>query len=125
MLAELLQLPQLTFATALEVEDGQVSAHRQTADGHQVVEASMPAVCSVTAGIAEPRYASLRGIMAARSKEVRELSLADLGVERRQPAEEVLAIDDAEARTAGEIVEDDGTTGVDRIVEVLVRAKVI
>jgi electron transfer flavoprotein beta subunit len=125
MLAELLGVPQLTFATALELRDGAITVHRQTADGYQVVDASTPALVSVTAGIAEPRYASLKGIMAARSKEVRQLSLGDLGIAPGQAAEEVLSVDDAEARAAGEIIEDDGTTGVDRIVAVLVAAKVI
>ncbi|MFZ0214529.1 MAG: electron transfer flavoprotein subunit beta/FixA family protein [Candidatus Dormiibacterota bacterium] len=125
MLAELLGVPQLTFATALEARDGAITVHRQTADGYQVVDASTPALVSVTAGIAEPRYASLKGIMAARSKEVRQLSLGDLGVVPGPAAEDVLSVEDAEARAAGEIVEDDGTTGVDRIVAVLVAAKVI
>ena len=82
MLAELLHLPQLTFATTLQVEDRRVKVHRQTADGHQVVEAEAPALVSVTAAIAEPRYASLKGIMAARRKEVKEVSFADLGIEK-------------------------------------------
>ncbi|MGH7910803.1 MAG: electron transfer flavoprotein subunit beta/FixA family protein [Candidatus Dormibacteraceae bacterium] len=125
MLAELLQLPQLTFATSLSVEGGQVTVHRQMADGHQVVQASAPALVSVTAAIAEPRYASLKGIMAARKKEVREVAIADLGIERGPGVEEIVSVEDAEERSAGEIVEDDGTSGVDRIVEVLVAAKVV
>jgi electron transfer flavoprotein beta subunit len=125
MLAELLHLPQLTFATALQVQDGQVRVHRQTVDGHQVVEAEAPALVSVTAAIAEPRYASLKGIMAARRKEVKEVSFADLGIEKGAPVEEIVAVDAAEERSAGEIVEDDGTSGVDRILEILTTAKVI
>lgn len=125
MLAELLHLPQLTFATALQAQDGRVTVHRQTVDGYQVVEAQTPAVVSVTAAIAEPRYASLKGIMAARRKELKELSFADLGVEKGQPVEEIISVDDAEARSAGEIVEDDGTSGADRIIATLAEAKVI
>jgi electron transfer flavoprotein beta subunit len=125
MLAELLGLPQLTFAKELSVEGGKVRVHRQTEDGHQVVEADAPALVTVTAGIAEARYASLKGIMAARSKEIKQLSLADLGVEKGQPAEEVTGIAEAEARKAGEVVEDDGSSGVEKIVAVLQSAKVI
>jgi electron transfer flavoprotein beta subunit len=106
MLAELLDVPQLTFA-------------------YQVVEAASPCLITVTAGIAEPRYASLKGIMAARSKEVKVLSLADLGIERGQPTESVESIEDATSRQAGEIVEDDGTVGVERIMAVLQAAKVV
>jgi len=124
MLAELLGMPQLTFAKKVEVDGSSMKVHRQTADGYEVIEASTPALITVTAGIAEPRYASLKGIMAARSKEVKQLGLGDLGVERGEPAETIQSVTDAEARKAGEIVEDDGTA-VDKIIAVLSTAKVL
>jgi len=124
MLAELLGMPQLTFAKKVEVDGSSMKVHRQTADGYEVIEASTPALITVTAGIAEPRYASLKGIMAARSKEVKQLGLGDLGVERGEPAETIQSVTDAEARKAGEIVEDDGTA-VEKIIAVLATAKVI
>jgi electron transfer flavoprotein beta subunit len=125
MLAELLGVPQLTFAKQVEVDGQQVTVHRQTEEGYQVVEGSAPCLVTVTAGIAEPRYASLKGIMAARSKEVKVLKLGDLGIDRGQPAETVESIADADAREAGEIVEDDGSVGVDRIMALLQSAKVL
>ena len=125
MLAELLDRPQLTFAKQVAVDGDRVTVHRQTEDGYQVVEAGLPCLVTVTAGIAEPRYASLKGIMAARSKEVKVLSLADLGVEPGRPAETVEAIEDAPGREAGEIVEDDGSAGVEKIMAVLQAAKVV
>lgn len=124
MLAELLDMPQLTFAKKVEISGSNIKVHRQTADGYQVVEAATPALITVTAGIAEPRYASLKGIMAARSKEVKQLALGDLGVEKTEPAETIESVTDAEARKAGEVIEDDGSA-VDRIVQVLVSAKVL
>lgn len=125
MLAELLGVPQLTFAKHVEVAGSRVTVHRQTEDGYQVVEAETPSLITVTAGIAEPRYASLKGIMAARSKEVRLVAFGDLGIERGEPAETVEGIVDAEARKAGEVVEDDGSVGVEKIMAVLQAAKVI
>ena len=124
MLAELLGMPQLTFAKKVEVTDSSVKVHRQTSDGYQVIEAPRPAVITVTAAIAEPRYASLKGIMAARSKEIKPLTLSDLGIEKGEPAEIVQSVADAEARKAGQVIEDDGTA-VDRIVQVLSEAKVL
>ena len=124
MLAELLGVPQLTFAKKVEVDGTTVKVHRQTADGYEVVEASTPALISVTAAIAEPRYASLKGIMAARSKEIKLVSAADLGVAKGEPAEAIEEVVDAESRKSGEVIEDDGSA-VDRIVQVLVTAKVI
>jgi electron transfer flavoprotein beta subunit len=125
MLAELLGVPQLTFAKHVEVADGRVTVHRQTEAGFQVVEAATPTLISVTAGIAEPRYASLKGIMAARSKEVRVLGLADLAVELGEPADVIESIVDAESRKSGEVVEDDGSLGVEKIMAVLQAAKVL
>jgi len=125
MLAELLGVPQLTFAKHLDVDGGKVTVHRQTEDGHQVVEAQAPVLVTVTAGIAEPRYASLKGIMAARSKEIKLVSAGDLGIQKGNPSEELKEVAQAEARKAGEVVEDDGTSGVEKIVAVLQTAKVI
>ena len=124
MLAELLGLPQLTFAKKVEVDGSAVKVHRQTADGYEAVEASTPALITVTAAIAEPRYASLKGIMAARSKEIKQVTAADLGIDKGEPAETIEGVVDAESRKAGEVIEDDGNA-VDRIVQVLATAKVL
>jgi electron transfer flavoprotein beta subunit len=124
MLAELLGFPQLTFAKKVEIDGTTIKVHRQTADGYQIVEASTPALVSVTAAIAEPRYASLKGIMAARSKEIKQVALSDLGVEKGEPAETIEGVTDAETRKAGEVIEDDGSA-VDKIVQVLAAAKVL
>lgn len=124
MLAELLGVPQLTIAKKVEVDGSIVKVHRQTADGYQVVESSTPVLITVTAGIAEPRYASLKGIMAARSKEIKQLGLAELGIERGEPGETIEGLVEAEARKAGAIIEDDGTA-VERIIQVLAQAKVV
>ena len=124
MLAELLGFPQLTFAKKVEVDGSTIKVHRQTPDGYQIVEAATPALVSVTAAIAEPRYASLKGIMAARSKEIKQVALSDLGVEKGETAETIEGVTDAESRKAGEVIQDDGTA-VDRIVQVLASAKVL
>ena len=122
--AELLGWPSLTFAKQIEVADGKVKIQRQTDVGYDVVEADTPALITVTAGVGEPRYASLKGIMAARSKEVKKVALADLGVTRGKPSEEVLDVVDAEQRQAGEVIEDDGSA-VDKIVALLVKVKAV
>jgi len=124
MLAELLGLPQLTVAKKVEIDGSTIKVHRQTADGYQVVEASTPALITVTAGIAEPRYASLKGIMAARSKEIKQIGIGDLGIERGESAETIEGVADAVARKAGVVIEFDGTA-VDRIIHLLAEAKVV
>jgi electron transfer flavoprotein beta subunit len=124
MLAEMLGLPQLTFAKKVEVDGSTVRVHRQTADGYEIVEAATPVLITVTAAIAEPRYASLKGIMAARSKEIKQVGLSELGVDKGEPAEIIVGVVDAETRKAGEVIEDDGHA-VEKIVQVLTAAKVL
>jgi electron transfer flavoprotein beta subunit len=124
MLAELLGVPQLTFAKKVEVDGSNIKIHRQTADGYQVVEAATPVLITVTAGIAEPRYASLKGIMAARSKEIKQVGFGDLGIELGEPAETIQGFADAETRKAGAVIEFDATA-VERIMAVLAEAKVV
>ena len=81
MLAEYLDLPALTYVRKLEIDGQTLRAEREMASGHQVVEASMPAVVSVVEAINEPRYPSFKGIMAAKKKPVEKKTLADLGID--------------------------------------------
>ena len=74
----MLGLPLLTYAASLEVTDGRARINRQITGGFQSVEAPLPAVVSIVKGANEPRYPSLKGIMAARRKEIQKLSLDDL-----------------------------------------------
>lgn len=126
-LAEMLALPLLSFAKKLEVEDGKVVIDRQTDEGYDVVEAPLPSVVTVTGGINEARYPALRGIMQAKNKEVKQLGLSDLGLDGQAGgawSEEVVEVKPAEARKAGEVVEDKGE-GARRIADFLQQLKVI
>ncbi len=127
-LAELLAWPSITFATAVTVEGTTVSVHRQTEAGYDEVTAPLPALVTLTAGVVEPRYASFKGIMAAKSKPVEQLSVADLGLEGQVgPAGARQAIVDvtaAESRAAGEKYVDEGD-GAARIVTFLESIKVL
>jgi len=112
-IAALLDLASITFAKKIEVADGKVRVERQTETGYDEVEASLPAVVSVTAGVVEPRYPSFKGIMAAKSKPVDQLGVADLGLSAESVGgaatrQEIVAVTPAAERQAGEIVEDDG-----------------
>jgi electron transfer flavoprotein beta subunit len=123
MIAEILGLPALTYATDVETSDGSVTIHRQTVAGYDVVTSALPAVVSVTAGVVEPRYPTFKGIMDAKKKPIETLSMGDLGVERA-PEQLVLSIVDAPERTAGRKVEDDGDAH-EAIVALLAERKVI
>jgi electron transfer flavoprotein beta subunit len=123
MVSELLDVPALTYATELSVDDATVTIHRQTANGYDVVEAPMPAVVTVTSGVVEPRYPTFKGIMEAKKKPVDTLTAADLGVDTAVD-QSVTSVEPAPERQAGEIVEDDGD-GHLKIVAKLEQAKVI
>lgn len=128
-IAELLGLPSVTFAKEVTIEDGSVAVKRQTEDGYDEVDCPLPALVSVTAGVVEPRYPSFKGIMAAKSKPVEELTLGDLGIETTTVGwaggrQEIVSIEPAPAREAGEIVEDEGD-GHEKIVAFLQEMKVI
>lgn len=127
--AGILDLPSVTFAKHIEVGEGKVAVQRQTEAGYDDVECPMPAVVSVTAGVVEPRYPSFKGIMAAKSKPVDELTVADLGIDAGQVGwagaqQEIVDVSAAEAREAGEIITDEGEAHL-KIVEFLDQLKVL
>ena len=76
-----LGLPLLSTAGAIEPDPaaGRVRVRRLSAKGYDVIEAPMPAVVSCTQALGAPRYPSLKGIMAARSREIAQKAVADLG----------------------------------------------
>jgi electron transfer flavoprotein beta subunit len=80
MVAELLGYPQVNVVTHLEVADGKVTAHREIEGAEEIVEASLPAVITAQKGMNEPRYASLKGIMAAKKIAIETKSVTDLGL---------------------------------------------
>lgn len=80
-LAEVLGLPCITVAKRVEVQDGKVVVDRVMPDGQETVEASLPALVTVTNELGQPRYPTLRGIMGASRKQPTTWSLADLGLD--------------------------------------------
>ena len=108
--------------------DGQsLTVDRQTEAGYDEVTCPLPAVISVTAGVVEPRYPSFKGIMAAKSKPIDTVTASDLGVSPVGWAganQSIVNVAQAEARAAGEVIEDDGEAHA-KIVAFLENLKVI
>ncbi|MEU8566741.1 electron transfer flavoprotein subunit beta/FixA family protein, partial [Streptomyces cyaneofuscatus] len=116
LLAERLGVPQVTLLSEVAVDGGVVTGRRDGDTASEQLEASLPAVVSVTDQSGEARYPSFKGIMAAKKKPVESLDLDDLDLD----ADEVglagawTAVDSATerpARTAGTIVKDEGEGG--------------
>jgi electron transfer flavoprotein beta subunit len=125
-LAEMLGVPNVTFARKLDVSDGTAKVERQTALGYDTVECPLPVVVTVTAGATEPRYPTLKGIMQAKQKPLEKLSLSDLQLSSEDvaPTQRVEAVKDAPEKGPGEVIED-LDQGVTRAVQFLSDAKVI
>lgn len=123
MVAELLEVPALTYATSVDTDGSDVTIHRQTMAGYDVVSTQLPAVVSVTAGVVEPRYPTFKGIMDAKKKPVETISLSDVGVES-SVGQKVASIADAPEREAGRVIEDEGEA-FSEIVALLEEKKVI
>ena len=129
IIAEYLGLPQLTHMRKVVVEGGTISGERETDEGLFTVEATLPAVVSVSEKINEPRFPSFKGIMAAKKKEVTTLSLADIGVEADEvglanAGSSVVSSTPKPPKTAGEKVADEGEGGK-KIADYLVAQKII
>src|SRR5438552_17770103 len=105
--AELLGVPSATFARRIEHKAGAIRIERQTETGYDIVECPLPALVTVTAGANEPRYPTLKGIMAAKQKPMERLSVSDLGLppEEVRASQEVLGMEPVPTKEAGEIIE--------------------
>jgi len=80
-IAEILNLPGVTIAHKIDVSDGRARVERVTGDGYEIIEAILPALVTVSNEIGEPRYPTIRGIMAAKKREPTVWKPADIGVE--------------------------------------------
>lgn len=75
MIAEMLEIPHIANVIKLETNDNSITAHREIEGGIEVHTATLPALITAQKGLNEPRYASLKGIMAAKKKPIREVKL--------------------------------------------------
>jgi electron transfer flavoprotein beta subunit len=108
MLAEYLAIPALTYARDLALDGTTLRVKRETETGYQTLRAQIPALVSVTKSANEPRYPSLKGIMGAKKKDIRVLTLADLNLTKAVGGDgartELLALATPPTRAAGKTV---------------------
>ena len=126
--------PQAWLVMGVEVEEGQQSARvvREMESGvNEIVRISLPAVLQIQAGLNHPRYASLRGIMQAKKKELTELDAAALGLEAEEIGSEgahieLLSVAFPDSGGGAEMLEGDAATAAAALVDKLEReAKVL
>ena len=119
----------MTFAKEILIDDDRIAIKRQSESGYDLVESSLPALVAVSSGINEPRYPQLKGIMAAKKKEIKVYTAADLGlppdqVGEKGAREKVLTVGRPPKRQAGKVVVDEGEGGK-QIADFLAEIKVI
>src|SRR5206468_10745077 len=110
MLGELLEMPCVTAVAGFELEGRTAVVERDIEGGREVVEVQLPAVITTDKGLNEPRYASLKGIMAAKKKPIEERP-AQLG----EPSLEVISLALPKPRAAGRVI----GQGVDAVPELV------
>jgi electron transfer flavoprotein beta subunit len=100
MLAALLDWPQATFASELELADGSANVTREVDGGLETIKVKLPMVMSTDLRLNEPRYASLPNIMKAKKKPIDTVSTADLGVDAA-PRLKTLKVEEPAKRAGG------------------------
>ncbi len=123
MLAELLDMPQVNVVLKLEVEGNNFTAEREIEGAHEVVKGTLPAVFTAQKGLNEPRYPSIKGVMAARRKEIVVKDAAALGVagtvgtaQAKMVIKEMMP---PPARPQGRVLDGDTDHAVKQLVELL------
>ncbi len=113
LVAQLMGLPSAAVVVKVTLEEQSVTVHREVEGGEEVVTLPLPAVLTTQKGLNDPRYASLKGIMAAKKKEVveKEIPLRDAAIE-------VIGIEYPPERAEGKIV-GEGTEAVDELLRLL------
>lgn len=110
MVAELLNIPCVTFVSELKLENGKATVKREVEGGMELVEAALPALFTAEKGLNEPRYPALRGIMMAKKKTIQEKQITI-----DSPKIQIVNIEYPPTRKGGKIV----GQGVDAVPELV------
>ena len=100
MLSALLNWPQATFASNIEVKDNTLEVTREIDEGLETIEINIPAIVTCDLRLNEPRYASLPNIMKAKKKPIEEINVSDLGIDTA-PRVEQIKVEEPPKRKAG------------------------
>ena len=100
MLSALLDWPQATFASKIEIKDNKLEVTREIDEGLETIEINTPAIVTCDLRLNEPRYASLPNIMKAKKKPIEQLNISELGVDA-VPKVELLKVEEPPQRKAG------------------------
>lgn len=128
MVAAMLDLPQVNVVTELEIEGNTGSALREIEGAREKVVFALPAVISAQKGLNEPRYETLKGIMAAKRKEIPVITVDELGIPQNELEAqlELTKMESPPVRESGKVIEDEPGVAAKKLAEFLRQdAKVI
>ena len=119
-LARALDLPVVTDVAGLSIGDGKAVAEREVGGGaREVVEMPMPCVIGATRGLNEPHYPKLPDIMKAKKKEIKQIDIADLGLDQGSPLTEIVSLEAVAERGDARILEGSPREAVEQLVKLL------
>ena len=128
VVAERMNMPQVSVVTKLDIQEKSFRAERDIEGAQEIVEGSLPAVITAQKGLNTPRYASLKGIMAAKKKQITVLTLNSLGLsaEDLAPRVSIEQVTLPPSRPPGKILKGDAAEVASALVKLLhEEAKVI
>jgi electron transfer flavoprotein beta subunit len=117
MVAEAMGIPHVSIVTKIELSPGKAVCHRQVDGGEEIIEVPLPAVIGAQKGLNEPRYPSLKGIMAAKKKPVDTKKPSDLGKIIPEACTEYKDFEKPPSKAAGKRFE--GTEAIAEVVRLL------
>jgi electron transfer flavoprotein beta subunit len=100
MLSALLDWPQATFASKIDVKEGKLEVTREIDEGLETIEVNTPAIVTCDLRLNEPRYASLPNIMKAKKKPIEQINASDLGVDMSSKIQQI-KVEEPPKRQAG------------------------
>ncbi len=125
-LAKELDMPVVTEVVGVELGDGKATVERETGGGvREVMAVSLPCVLGATKGLNEPRYPKLPDILKAKKKEIKQVDMADLGLEDGSGNTEILELTQIPERSGATMLEGSPREASEKLVAILKEEKVI
>ena len=119
--AEIMGIPHVSTVTAFKLADAKATVTREVEGGNYTMEVTLPALFTAQKGLNAPRYPTLPNIMKAKKKDIKEVSLADLGLSDADAGSqlEICAVEAPKPRSAGKILEGDNAGRVSQLIKAL------
>lgn len=125
-LAQAFNIPVATEVVSCEIKNGKALVEREVGGGlKEVIEMKMPCVVGATKGLNEPRYPKLPDIIKAKKKEIKQIGIADLGIDLPSAKTEIVELESLPARSKAKMLNGNPREATEQIIQILMEEKVI